>query len=699
MNRNEIITSNPLVPWLEARGVKITENGKRAARCPLKEHTRQDNVSLDAAKNLWHCHACGKGGTVIDWLALEKGITIADAMREFGGNGSKATPATPRREVCAYDYRDEKGAVLFQVVRFEPKDFRQWRPDGSGGWTWNLDGVRRVLFRLPEIIRAVQSCSPVFDCEGEKDVLAMVERGFAATCNPGGAGKWRDPYSETLRGAPVVVIADKDKAGREHAAQVARSLHGKAKSVRIVELPDTNGQPVKDAADFFAAGGTADDLLALAESAPEWTPPVELRARELESAPGPAWPAPLGEDALHGEVGKFVKRLEPHTESDPAAILFQTLTAFGNAIGRTAYFCVEADRHYANINLVLVGESSKSRKGTSAGHVVSLCSRVDETWKRPASGLSTGEGLIWTVRDPIEKQEPVKDGKKIIGYQTVIADHGVADKRLMVLEPEFARVLQSTRRDGNTLSAVLRQCFDTGHLRIANKNSPATATDAHVSCIGHITKQELIRTLTETEAANGFANRFLWVCVKRSKELPDGGKAHLEVWDDIEGGFKAALAFGKKCGELRRNEEAAELWRSVYHDLSAAKPGLFGAVIGRAEAYVVRLSLVYAVLDCSPCIRPVHLEAALAAWRYCEASARYIFGASLGDNVADEILAALREAGAHGLTRTEISDNVFNRHRSRTQLDRAFALLMENGFVRRMEETTSGRTGERWFAK
>ncbi|MCX6911365.1 MAG: hypothetical protein NTY01_25440, partial [Verrucomicrobia bacterium] len=264
-------------------------------------------------------------------------------------------------------------------------------------------------------------------------------------------------------------------------------------------------------------------------------------------APSLAWPAPLTAAALHGEAGEFVKRLEPHTESDPAAILFQTLAGFGNAIGRPAHFCVEADRHYANCNVVLVGDSSKSRKGTSWGHTLGLLSRVDETWQRPASGLSTGEGLIWAVRDPVEKEEPIKENKKIIGYQKVRVDPGVNDKRLMVLEPEFARVLQSARREGNTLSAVMRQCFDTGHLRITNKNSPVMSTDAHVSCIGHITKQELIRNLTETESANGFANRILWICARRSKELPEGGRAHLVIWDDIETRFKAALAFAKTC--------------------------------------------------------------------------------------------------------------------------------------------------------
>ena len=427
-------------------------------------------------------------------------------------------------------------------------------------------------------------------------------------------------------------------------------------------------------------------------------PATESNAKEINTPPGPAWPAPLTDAALHGVAGEFVKRLEPHTESDPAAILFQTLAAFGNIIGRAVFFCVEADRHYANINVVLVGDSSKSRKGTSWGQTFGLLSRVEPTWQRPGSGLSTGEGLIWAVRDPVEKQEPVREDKIITGYQTVIVDPGVSDKRLMVMEPELARLLQSARRDGNTLSAVFRQCFDTGHLRIANKNSPVTSTGAHVSFIGHITKQELIRTLTETESANGFANRILWIGAKRSKELPEGGEAHLVDWTDIEIRFKAALAFAKTYGEIRRDDEAKEMWRSIYHDLSAAKPGLFGAIIGRAEAYVVRLSLIYAVLDCSDCIRPVHLEAALAAWRYCEDSARYIFGASLGDSVADEILAALRDAGASGLTRTEISD-VFKRHRTRAELDRAFALLVENGLARRVAEMTNGRTGERWFVK
>ncbi|MBI2925551.1 MAG: DUF3987 domain-containing protein [Verrucomicrobia bacterium] len=412
-----------------------------------------------------------------------------------------------------------------------------------------------------------------------------------------------------------------------------------------------------------------------------------------------SWPQPLEAAALYGVAGELVERLDPHTEADPAAILFQLLVAFGNVIGRTAYFTVEAHKHFCNMNAVLVGNTSKARKGVSWGRVRTSLAGIDPAWKRPASGMSTGEGLIWAVRDPIEQQEPIKEKGKVTGYQTVVVDEGVADKWLLSVEEEFSRVLKCANREHCTLSAVFRQAFDTGNLRILTKNNPAESTEAHISVIGHITRQELTRHLTDAERANGFANRILWVCVRRSKELPEGGNAHLVDFSDIEAQLKRAVALAQTCGELRRDTEAREFWRSIYHDLSAAKPGLFGAVTSRAEAYVVRLSLVYAVLDCADFIRREHLEAALAAWRYCEDSARYIFGESLGDPDADAILAALRAAGAAGLTRTEINEDVFNRHRTKAEIDRALNMLAESVLAEGGADPTEGRTAEKWFAK
>ena len=139
------------------------------------------------------------------------------------------------------------------------------------------------------------------------------------------------------------------------------------------------------------------------------------------------------------------------------------------------------------------------------------------------SGLSSGEGLIWAVRDPISKEEPVKEkGRRTGAYETVVVDQGKEDKRLVVLETEFASTLKVMGREGNSLSAVIRQAWETGELSILTKNTPARATGAHISIIGHCTAEELRRNLNRTEIAAGFMNRFLLVCSRRARLLPDG---------------------------------------------------------------------------------------------------------------------------------------------------------------------------------
>jgi putative DNA primase/helicase len=171
---------------------------------------------------------------------------------------------TARHIVAIYDYRDEASALLSQVLRYEPKDFRQRRPDGRGGWSWNLDSVRRVLYRLPELL-AADPLRNVFLCEGEKDADRLAALGFVATTAPGGAGKWRPEFSNTLYGRCVVIVPDADEPGRKHAEAVARSLFGIAASVRVVALPKG-----KDVSDWLDAGGTVRELKRLVAEEPEW---------------------------------------------------------------------------------------------------------------------------------------------------------------------------------------------------------------------------------------------------------------------------------------------------------------------------------------------------------------------------------------------------------------------------------------------
>src|SRR5262249_39384567 len=148
-------------------------------------------------------------------------------------------------------------------------------------------------------------------------------------------------------------------------------------------------------------------------------------------------------------------------------------------------------------------------------------------------------------------------------------------------------------------------------LRTMTKNSPAHATGAHISLIGHITADELRRYLTETETANGFANRHLWICAGRSKQLPDGGRVDQHAWAELRHELAEALAFGRSIGEVTRDDEAREVWRDIYGPLSDGKPGLAGALLARAEAHVMRLAMIYALLDRSPAIQAPHLMAAM----------------------------------------------------------------------------------------
>ena len=387
------------------------------------------------------------------------------------------------------------------------------------------------------------------------------------------------------------------------------------------------------------------------------------------------WPKPLGEAAFHGLVGRIVRTIDPHTEADPAALLVQLLVAVGNALGRTAHFIAEADRHAFNLFTVLVGQTAKGRKGSSWGWIPRLFETVNA--QKPgglrnttsvgqslnvASGLSSGEGLIWAVRDPVSEK-----------------DEGVLDKRLVVLESEFASTLRVVGRDGNTLSALIRTAWDTGDLRSLTKNSPAQATGAHISIIGHITRDELLRELTRTEAGNGFANRFLWICVRRSKVLPEGGALNADELRPLGGELAEVLKFGQAVGEMKRDEASRVLWCEVYESLSDGQPGLFGAVIARAEAQVMRLAGIYALMDRSDVICVQHLGAALEVWRYAEDSARFVFGDALGDPVADEILGALR-THPEGLTRSDIRD-LFSRNAKAVTISAALALLDERSLA------------------
>lgn len=415
--------------------------------------------------------------------------------------------------------------------------------------------------------------------------------------------------------------------------------------------------------------------------------PVKATTPVVRTTPEPRSPdelEPLGEAAFHGLAGEIVREIEPHSEADPAAILVQFLAAFGNAVGRGPGFRVEASRHHANLFVGIVGETAMARKGSSLGQALHLIKQAEPTWAAQINtGASSGEGLIWEVRDPSDSH----------GKQD--ADPGADDKRLFLVETELASPLERMAVAGNTLSSVLRQAWDGDKLDTLVKTSRATATDAHVSVVGHITVEELQRKLTATEQANGFANRFLWVFARRSKLLPRGGDIESVNWKPYLQRLQAALSSSKRR-HVDFTEAAWSLWEEVYGELSSVPPGMLGAATARAAAQVRRLALIYALLDRKTSVTTDHLRAALTVWRYSADSAALLFGSALGDPTADALLSHLRST-PEGMTLKAIHD-AFSRHRSADEIERALKVLSERGAANFEKEATGGRPAMRWRA-
>ncbi len=453
------------------------------------------------------------------------------------------------------------------------------------------------------------------------------------------------------------------------------------------------------------AGITATNRLRCDPPLP--TPEVEAIARSAAryqptdpslSSQSASWPAPLAEEAFHGLAGEIVRAIRPHTEADDAALLIHVLESFGNAVGRGPFALADGAEHHANIFAVLVGDTATARKGTAQVRVQRFFKEADAAWaaNHVKGGLSSGEGLIWNVRDPITKTEAIKSKGQVIGYEEVLVDEGVGDKRLLLVETEFAQPLTVMRREGNILSPIIRAAWDSGSLATLTKNSPAKATDAHVSIIGHITRDELRRRLGALDASNGFANRFLWLCAKKSKLLPFGGRLGDTEIVPLGRSLADALTTASGFGLIGWGKKSKKLWEKVYPELASDVPGLAGAVTSRAEPQVLRLALLYALLDKSKFIADKHLKAALAVWRYCADSARYIFGEATGNSVADRVLQFVQRSPT-GRTRTEIN-SLFGGHKSAAEIEAAITPLEANGKLRIDRTATGGRAEERVVA-
>jgi hypothetical protein len=579
------------------------------------------------------------------------------------------------KPVLGWVYFDEDGKPLATKIRlssnshdcyFEPAD-----PHVPFGL--NNPNLKGMISKSYDLIVA----------EGETDCVTFASWGLAVIGISGAEG-WRPEYADlpVVENAKRVLIArHNDEGGKKFAAKVLKDLPQAMVLHPPEELNDWNDIHIKYA-DFqedmeFSQHPFLQHL------------DIAIQAGTLERATrqpknGKPKPAPMRDEAFYGLAGKIVRLLEPVLETDRAAILSNVLGCSAILFKHSAHFQEGADIHYPNEYFMTVGNSAVSRKGMTTNAVVEVMERVRAGFKdQIIRGLSTGQGLIAALRKPDSQQS---------GENTEQIGEPIAPSVLVEIS-ELAELLAVMKRDENTLSAVVRDAWDGKTLSVLTRKDPLKVKNVSLGTIAHITRAELLNKLTSTDRANGFANRFIFVWSERAKLLPHGTLAHLD-YNEIIGELNAAMEAAEGRGSIERDEEAEQLWAEEYKTLTTRADTMVDVLLSRAEAHVLRLSLLYALLDSSPVIRKAHLKAALAVWDYAEETVQHVFGGAAEPHFR-KIIEKL-EGGP--LTSGEIRRYVFSDHKSPEWVAEQMETLEQLRRVRRgQKEIKGGREVEAWF--
>ncbi|MCX6132010.1 MAG: DUF3987 domain-containing protein, partial [Proteobacteria bacterium] len=398
------------------------------------------------------------------------------------------------------------------------------------------------------------------------------------------------------------------------------------------------------------------------------------------------WPSPLKREALHGFLGKYIRVVLPTTEADEASLVIQLLVMFGSLIGRSPHYKVSVTRHGMNLFAVIVGRSAKARKGTAFNLVRDLINKAFPDFKESkwSSGLSTGEGLIQFVQNANESQATGDDITNSSGC--------------LFNETEFGRFLTVSLRTSNILSTTIRDAWDGDKaLRTLTRKDPLSAEDPHVSINAQITLSELKLRLQTVDIYNGMGNRFIWICVRRSKMIATPRNPDAETMRDLALEFREIVNFSKNAHEITMDSDTIIVWERVYEELSKEQDGIVGELLQRSEAQVIRIACLYTLLDKETFIRVPHLNAALALWEYAAESVLSIFGSDYLDPKSRRVYEEIKSS-PNGLSRTEIR-NKFHRHITSEELGIIFVNLTERNLIEQKKSPTKGRPEERWFAK
>lgn len=374
------------------------------------------------------------------------------------------------------------------------------------------------------------------------------------------------------------------------------------------------------------------------------------------------WPV-LSNDALIGLAKDVVDVLDPTTEADPAAILFTFLSGVGCMVGPDSHFRLGGRAVPPRLNTVIVGDSGFARKGTAQSDVEQILRHVEPQFfdVNKVDGIASGPALAKFV--------------KTLEIGSANSTH--PDKRAWVVEEEFVNILRAPTGT-NSLSAVLRKVFDSGSINNMTKKAPIMLRDAHVCVTGHITMEEFAAATPRVDKVNGFVNRFMFCCVKMSKVLP-AGAARLAPSDleRLSTEVSDVISYAKRGHNIQMAVTAMhefDDFRKEFISEWQNRRGEFAASVRRADVHVLRLAVLYALLDHKNIIEYPHMVAAMAVWDYAMQSARYVFNEM--DDKADmrKLVAALSMAGPQGM-RSKERCNLFggNSERQREAEEKAIA--------------------------
>jgi len=438
-----------------------------------------------------------------------------------------------------------------------------------------------------------------------------------------------------------------------------------------------------------------DVLVSIAgrESAkPEPLAPGDEFDADLEAIPlrVRSWPARPQAMLDHGVVGDLLRRVELETEADPVAIATTFLAALGNVIGRGPHAVVDGTRHGLNLFVSIVGGTSEGRKGTSMGIVRRIMGDVDADWVRwcRTPNLVSGEGLIDRVRDDVYR---VMVNKKTGEPENVLVEPGVEDKRLLCEIQELAGTMRAGRSERSTLFQTMREAWDGCDLATMSKNSRRTATEPHVSIVSHVTPEELAKLQTDADVYGGSWNRFLWIASKRARLRPHGGD--FEDLGDLQDRVRSVVTHARNVGKMRRTPAADRLWETEYYRRAEIRAGgVVGAILGRAEPQLLRLSMLAALARESDAVDVEDLAAALALWQYGDETVRMLFS-GCEDPLVSRLIEAIRSAPG-------ISRSALHRATAKTMPSAKFVATLEQaaatGAVESERVETAGRPREVW---